>query len=604
MSHMGDLLSEMLMRYGVEFVFGMPGGQTAALHDGIARRAPAIQHILVRDERSAAYAADAYARMTGKPGLCDVTVGPGATKLPDGLVEALNASIPLIAIVGELPLDWTSLRSKGVASQGFDQFSFFKAITKETFIVPSAEAFPDLIRSAFRIATAPRPGPVVLIVPHEVMDAEWDEKVLPPVIDDRTISAPSIRYAPPEADLDAAARLFAAAKRPAIIAGGGVHGSGAADLLTNICDRLKPLVVTSLSGKGSVPETRDYAAGVLNPLGSAAAIELIKEADLIVWLGSKASQNTAMNWTLPLPGQATITIDADPLEHGRTFRPTVLLCGDVRTTLEALDGRLKSKPAKAWLARIAAVRDAQGKRIAQECADDSVPMQPPRIMAALAKRIGENDVVISDASWSAGWIGAYIPALKPGRQFLYARGQGGLGYSIPAAVGAGALKRKHGGRVVTVSGDGGHSFAIGETATLAQNGMPVVNIVLNNGTLGWLQMWQEFYFSNLRQSVDLGFNGKPNYAAVAEAMGLKGIQVRTPKDIDAALDAAFAHDGASVVEFLIDARATPIHSFRRRMTEPARKMVRPGTVYELRAWKVSPDLVAADADGGKPSKKR
>ena len=590
MPHIGDFLAEMLMQYDVDYVFGMPGGQTTALHDGISRRSPKIQHVLVRDERSSAYAADAYARLTGKPGICDVTVGPGTTKLPDGLVEALNASIPMIALVGELPLDWLSLRSKGVASQGFDQQAFLQSITKATYLVPSVEALPDLVRTAFRVATGPRPGPVALLIPHEVMDAEWDEEKIKVVIDDRHKQAPSVRYAPPRADILAAAKLIAAAKRPAIVAGGGVHAADAATLLTEICDQIQPLLVTSLSGKGTVPETRAYNAGVLNALGSAAAIDLIKEADLVVWCGSKASQNTALNWTLPLPTQATITIDADPLEHGRTFRPTVMLCGDVKLTLELLRDEVKAKPNKSWLARIAEVKAAQEERLGVEMAAESSPIQPPRVMRSVAERLTPNDVVISDASWSAGWIGAYIKSTVPGRRFLYARGQGGLGYAVPAAIGAGAVQSGTGGRVITVSGDGGHSYAIGELATLAQNGYRVINIVLNNGILGWLQMWQEFFFSNLRQSVDLGFGEKPNYAAAGDAMGLKGIQVRSAQDIDAALDEAFAFNGSSVVEILIDPRATPIHSFRRRLSQPERKMARPGTVYELRDWKISPSL--------------
>ena len=596
MQHVGDLVAEMLLRHEVEYVFGMPGGQTTALHDGIRNRAPAIQHVLVRDERSAGYAADAYARLTGKPGVCDVTVGPGATKLPDGLVEALNASIPMVAIVGELPLDWLSLRAKGIASQGFDQQAFFRSITKETFAVPSLAALPDLVRSAFRVATAPRPGPVVLIVPHDIMDAEWDGDTARIGHDDRSIHAPSMRYQPPEADLDRAARLLEQAKRPAIVAGGGVHGAGAAGLLTELCDRIQPLVVTSLSGKGTVPETRPWAGGVLNPLGSAAAIELAREADLLIWCGSKASQNTALNWTLPHEGQATITIDADPLEHGRTFRPSVALCGDVRLTLEALGARTRATPQQPWLERIAEVKGEEAEHAGNDMANDTTPLVPPHVMGQLAKRLGDDDVVISDASFSAGWIANYLPARRAGRYFLYARGQGGLGYSVPAAIGAGALLQKAGrGRVVTIAGDGGHSFSIGELATLAQHDYPVVNIVLNNGSLGWLQMWQEIFFKDLRQSVDLSFgDSRPDYAAAGDAMGLRGFQVRSADEVDAALDAAFAHPGASVVEFLIDPRATPLHGFRRRLAKGGGPSARPGTVYELRDWTVSPDEPGGD----------
>ncbi|WP_430511316.1 thiamine pyrophosphate-binding protein [Pannonibacter phragmitetus] len=158
MAHIGDLISEMLAQYGVELVFGMPGGQTTALHDGISRRTDRIRHVLMRDERNAAYAADAYARLTGKPGVCDVTVGPGANLLSAGFLEALNASIPMVGIIGELPLDWLTLKEKGIASQGFDQLKFFQSISKNAWLVPSVSALPEIIRTAFRTAVAPVRG--------------------------------------------------------------------------------------------------------------------------------------------------------------------------------------------------------------------------------------------------------------------------------------------------------------------------------------------------------------------------------------------------------------------------------------------------------------
>ncbi|MDF3608047.1 thiamine pyrophosphate-binding protein [Paracoccus sp. DMF-8] len=590
MAHMGDLVAEMLAQSGVEAVFGMPGGQTTALHDGISRRQNRIRHVLMRDERNAAYAADAYARLTGKPGVCDVTVGPGANLLPAGLLEALNASIPMIAIVGELPLDWLTLKEKGIASQGFDQLSFFKTCTKESYLVPSVAALPDIIRTAFRVATSPRPGPVAIIIPHDIFDAEWDGTSPAATVDDRTQRVPYLRSVAPAADIARAAALIRQAKRPALICGGGVHGSDAADIVTGFADRFGGLVVTSLSGKGAVPETRDYAAGVLNPLGSWAAIELVQEADLLVWCGSKVSQNTGMNWTLPRPEQATITIDCDPLEHGRTFRPTVPLLGDVREIVTALDAALGDPVARPeWLARIAEVKAEGEAAKAVEIASDSAPIQPPRVMAELAARLGDDDIVVSDASFSAGWIAGYIPAKRPGRQFLFARGQGGLGYSVPGAIGA--AETRPGTRIVTVAGDGAFSYTVGELATQAQFNQRVVNVVLNNGRLGWIQLWQEIFFKNVQSALLETDTVQPGFAAAAQALGLKGILVERAEDIGAALDAALAHDGPSVVEVRIDDRATPIHSFKRRMREGAdAPRARPGTVYKLREWKVSPDL--------------
>jgi len=591
--HAGDLLVEMLMEYGVEYVFGMPGGQTTALHDAILRNEDRIRHILMRDERNAAYAADGYARATGKVGVCDVTVGPGANLLPAGFLEALNASIPMIGIVGDVPLDWLSLKQKGIASQGFDQVAFLKTCCKDAFQVPSLTSLPELIRTAFRIATAPRPGPVALVIPHEIFDADWDPQTLPILTDDRTVHMPYLRSVAPPSAIEAAARLIARAKRPALVCGGGVHGSDAAQEVTAFADRLGACVATSLTGKGSVPETRAYHAGVLNPLGAEAAIKLVPEADLVIWCGSKVSQNTGLNWTLPTAGQATITIDCDPLEHGRTFRPTVPLLGDVRETILALDAALGDSRAATnpdWQARIAEVKAACDATRKAEMASDKIPIQPPRVMAEIASRLGPDDVVVSDASFAAGWISGYLLASRPGRNFIFARGQGGLGYSVPGAIGV-ATVLPQGAHVFTVAGDGGFSYTVGELATQAQYNQPIINVVINNGKLGWINFWQTFYFGKTI-SVDLEKQGSvPGYAAAATALGLNGIYVDKPDDIGPALDAALEHDGPSVVEIRIDDMATPIHSFKRRLAEPPQtERKRPGTVYKLRAWKISPDL--------------
>ncbi|MFV0514743.1 MAG: thiamine pyrophosphate-binding protein [Jhaorihella sp.] len=591
--HMGDMLAEMLIGYETEVVFGMPGGQTCGLYEGIGARRDRIDHVLVRDERNGVYAADAYARLTGKPGVCDVTVGPGATKLTDGFVEAMNASIPLIGIVGELPRDWAPLKAKGVASQGFDQLTFFKSISKEAFWVPTPESFQEIIRTAFRIATSPRPGPVAIIVPHDVMDHPWDPEAHPIMIDDRYIRAPSHRARALPDHLDAAARELAAAERPLIVAGGGVHASGAYDQLKELAHKTGAGIVTSLSGKGVIDEHDDMAMGVLNPMGSKAALDIAPEADLIFWIGSKASQNTANNWTLPTFEQSTIVLDDDPEEHGRTFRPTVSLFGDIRETLTELLPKVEKQERKAWKDQMDAVRDAQRDIIRADWENESLPIHPGRVLRKVAEKLTPEDIVISDASFSSGWIGQYLLAKSAGRHFLYARGQGSLGYSVPASLGA--AKTKPDQRILTVAGDGGSSFYIGELATQAQHNMKVVNLIFNNGIIAWLKIWEQIYYNGLRMSVDLESNhAKPSYAAAAPGLGLKGILVESIDQIDAALDEAFAYDGPSVVEVRTDPDATPIHSLRRRLENPKPEVKRPGTVYKLRDWKVSPSLVKGD----------
>lgn len=569
-------------------MFGQPGGQTAALYDGISRRGNNIKHVLVRDERSAAYAADAFARVTGRPGICDVTVGPGTTKLADGLVESYNASIPVIAIVGELPRDWAPYRERGVASQGFDQGAFLQTITKATLLVPSVSAVPQMVRSAFRIATSARPGPVALIVPHDVLDAAWVPDDASLEIDERYCRAPAYRPVAQPGSLQEAGALLTTARRPIFVVGGGVHGSRATTELVALVERLDAVVVTSLSGKGAVDETRPYAAGVLNPLGTRESLELVRRADVVFWCGSKVGQNTSYNWTLPLTKQATIHLDSDATELGRTFRPTVALNGDARATLAGLLEIVGDQHRPSWLREAAKARAVASRERATLETDDSVPIQPPHVMRELATRLAADDVVVSDASFSAGWVASHLLARTPGRNFLFARGQGGLGYAVPAAIGVAG--GRPGARVVTVSGDGAFAYAIGELATHAQQGLRTINLVLNNGSLGWLAIWQKLYFDGLRESVDLDSGARDrDYAAVARGLGCEGIRVDRPDELSRGIEAAFASRRPVVVDVRTDPMSTPVHSFRRRLSE-GKAYPRPGTVYELLPWVRSPTL--------------
>jgi acetolactate synthase I/II/III large subunit len=313
----------------------------------------------------------------------------------------------------------------------------------------------------------------------------------------------------------------------------------------------------------------------------------------VFWCGCKVGQNTSHSWQLPLPHQATIQLDIDPAELGRTFRPSAALHGDARATLTALANRVQERDRTAWRQLAAqAVGKAASARLADETSD-AVPIAPQRVMSELAARLRAGDVVVSDASFSAGWIAAHLPARRGARDFLFARGQGGLGYAVPAAIGACAARP--GDRVVTVSGDGGFSYAIGELATHAQLGTRSTHIVLNNGSLGWLAMWQRLYFGDLRLSVDLeGPSARPSFAGAAQSLGCPAFAVERPADLAGALDAALASDGPAVIEVRIDPAATPIHSFRRRLDEGG-TLPRPGTVVRVPAWHRSPSFAAPPA---------
>jgi acetolactate synthase-1/2/3 large subunit len=482
-----------------------------------------------------------------------------------------------------------------VASQGFGQVALLSAVTKSTLEVPSPAALPQMVRAAFRIATSGRPGPVALVVPHDVLDAEWDPDDAALLVDDRYRRAPAYRPVPETNSLAEAATLLCAARRPVIVAGGGVHSSRATQELKRLAECLGAVVMTSFSGKGAVDETVPYAAGVLNPLGTLASLELIRRADLSLWCGCKAGQNTSHNWTLPPPGQATIHIDADPAELGRTYRPTVALQGDAASTLAALADILErdvTPPVSDWPAEAAKVIErARRERTAEETSD-AVPIRPQRVMRELARHLRPGDVVVADASFSAGWVATHIPAMRAARDFLFARGQGGLGYAVPAAIGAAAARP--GDRIITVSGDGAFSYAIGELATHAQIGTKSVHVVLNNGTLAWLAMWEQFFFDGLRQSVDLeSKQNRPSFAGAARALGCEGITVEKPGELGDAFAMALTADRPTVVDVRVDPDSTPVHSYRRRLAEGG-SHPRPGSTYELPPWRISPEKIAGD----------
>jgi acetolactate synthase-1/2/3 large subunit len=450
-----------------------------------------------------------------------------------------------------------------------------------------------MVRAAFRIATSGRPGPVAIIVPHDVIDAEWAGDPTSTAADERYTRAPAYRPVASDDSVEAALALLRKARRPIIVAGGGVHASRATAEVAMLAERLDAVVVTSLSGKGAVDETGPRAAGVLNPLGTSESLELVRKADLVFWCGSKVGQNTSHNWTIPFANQVTIHLDADAIELGRTFRPTVALNGDAQTTLGAMLRSLPAKPRPSWRAEVARAKKHAASQRSEAEGSDAVPILPQRVMHDLASHLQASDVVISDASFSAGWIAAHIPARLAGRGFLFARGQGGLGYAVPAAIGAAVARPES--RVVTVSGDGGFSYCIGELATHAQHGLRTINIVLNNGSLSWLAMYQHLFFDGLRQSVDLeGERLSPDFAAVAEGLGCKGIRVERPHDLAGALDVAFAATKPVVVDVRTEQKVTPIHSYTRRLSE-GRHFPRPGTVYELVEWRRSPEDPPADS---------
>ncbi len=565
--HTGLQLVDLLLAYGVEVVFGVPGGQTMALYDGIAQRGPAIRHVLVRDERSGAYAADGLARATGRVGVCDATVGPGAAKLPSGLGEALNASVPVLALVSDLPRPMHAHRYRGAASQALDQAALLAPVTKWLGEVSAPEELPALVAEAFREAATGRPGPVALILPQDVLDARWEGKDAPPP-GSRAAEGryPAQRPEPDPGDVEAVARVLDSAQRPAVVAGGGALAADAGEALCALAERTGAAVATTLSGKGLVSEAHQLAVGVVGSLGTSAAAEIVGAADVVLLVGMKSGSGATFGWTLPRADQRVVQIDVDPLELGRAFPLEAGMLADARTALEALRGACSPAERPEWAERIAVEVERWREERAREAASDARPIAPQRVALALERLLGDDGFLVCDASLSSGWGGAYVEQRSPGRRILTPRGLAGLGWSLPAAIGV--ATELPGSRTVVLTGDGGLSYAVGELATLVQHELPVTVVVLNNSSLGWIRWYRRIAFGRGYEAEDFP---PTSFAAIAAAYGLTAERVEDPAELDGALDRAHAAEGPSLVEVVSDAWQTPIASHRRAVasSEPA-----------------------------------
>jgi acetolactate synthase-1/2/3 large subunit len=572
--HGGTLLTELLIQHGVELVFGLPGGQTYALYDGIGSRSDRIRHVLVRDERSSAYAADAYARFTGRVGVCDATVGPGTAKLPSGLSEAMGVSVPIVALVSDLPARLTQHRYRGAVSQALDQVALLRPVTKWVATVPDVQSMPDLVRQAFREATTGRPGPTALILPQDVLDAQLPRDLAASFgrTPDLALGSNSARFGtyppfrplPDPADIAAAVALLGRAERPVIIAGGGVHISGAHKELLQLAEHVSAGVATTLTGKGAIAEDHPLALGVMGSMGVPAAATVVDEADVVLLVGMKSGGGPTYTWTRPRRDQVVIQLDIDPLELGRVFPLAAAMLGDARAGLENLLtvlGAVAAQPdRKSWRTRI--IEHMSAWRVEREVAraNDNSPIWPQRVMAELEAALQPEDVLICDASLASGWGGVFLEQHLPGRRVVMPRGQAGLGYGVPAAIGAANADRSR--RTVVLAGDGALAYAVGEFATISEERLPVTVIVLNNSSLGWIRWYSRIRFNRGWESEDFA---DVDYSAIARAYGWLAHRVTKPADLKTALAAALASPLPSLLDVVTETWETPVAGHRRAL---------------------------------------
>jgi acetolactate synthase-1/2/3 large subunit len=570
--HGGALLAGLLAEHGVRYVFGVPGGQTLALYDAILDHQPALggvagseatlRHVLVRDERSAAYAADAYARITGRAGVCDATVGPGAAKLPSGLGEALGASVPVVALVSELPARLAPHRYRSAASQALDQAALLAPVTKWQATVPDAATMPALVRQAFREATTGRPGPVALFLPQDVLDSPA-KQIARLEGSARFGSFPAFRPAADPEDIAAAVAVLQGAQRPFVLAGGGVLHSGAGAELAALAEYLSAAVGTTLSGKGAVAEDHPLAVGVTGSMGTAAAAAALAEADVVLLVGTKAGSGATFDWTLPHDGQAIVQLDVDPAELGRAFPLAAAVLADARSGLRSLLAALgRPGDRTGWRARVAELTAAWRAERDAERASDAIPIAPQRVLAEIEAVLSGEDILICDASLASGWGGVYLEQRQAGRRVLCPRGQAGLGYALPAAIGVATAEPAQ--RTVVLTGDGALGYAVGELATVAELGLPVTVIVLNNRSLGWIRWYRRIHFGRGWEDDDFA---DVTFAEVAKGFGLGGRRVTDPADLAAALRDAGGLPGPALIDVVTEPWQTPMTAHRNAVAD-------------------------------------
>ena len=535
-----DIIVEMLVEYGVEHVFGVSGDTSISLYESLYDHRDRITHVLCRDERSASFAADAYARLTFKPGLCESPSGAGALYTVPGVAEANASSVPVIAFTSGIDL---ASEGKGTITE-LDHHVLYKSITKWSHFVKRYDKIPDALRRAFRVATTGRPGAVHVAFPQEVLNSEVPGGERDIYAEEACKGYPTYRGRAERRLVEQAADLLLNAARPVIVAGGGVINARAWSQLIAVAEAVSAPVGTTITGKGAIPEDHPLAIGVVGDNGYREyANEMVAGADLIFYIGCKTGSVTTVKWTLPDPRNAprVIHLDIDPQLIGNNYPTDVGLVGDAQLILGDLGAVLAARGPGAGgsgmrdevVAGISRSRADWWQSVAAPAASDQMPIKPQRVMAALSRVLPDDTVVIADAGTPTPYTSAYYDIRVPGRQVIIPRAYGGLGYAIPATIGAKIARPDQ--LVVGLSGDGSFGMCAGELETLARLGLPVVIVNFNNSCFGWIKAIQSIHSNGRYLGVDFS---TIDHAAVARAFGMEGLKVEAASELEEVLEQA------------------------------------------------------------------
>ena len=529
-----EIVCESLLKEGVEVIFGLPGGAVLPFYGALSGY-PQLRHILVRHEQAAAMAADGYARATGKVGVCTATSGPGATNLATGIAGAMMDSVPMVAITGQVPRPAIGRDS----FQETDITGITLPITKHNMLVLNIEDVAPAVKEAFHIARTGRPGPVLLDIPKDVLVGErwpfiWPDKVNLP------------GYNPPgEADavqVSQACELINQAQRPVILAGHGILISHAYAELKELAEKAQIPVITTLLGIGSFPTGHLLHAGMPGMHGMAYASLAIDNADLLISLGMRFDDRVTGRLSDFAPNAKVVHVDVDPSEFHKNVRATVPVLGELKQVLGQMLPQVERKTHLDWLQHIDTLR-AEHPSLHIRQTDELLPQYVLRQLSDITEG---NAIIVTGVGQHQMWAAQHY-AYKEPNTLLTSGGLGAMGFEVPAALGAKVGRPDK--AVWSIAGDGGFQMTMCDLATAVENNIDVKFAILNNGTLGMVRQWQDFFYD--KDYFATVYSGNPDFIKLAEAYGIPGIRITDKTQVATSIRQAMATPGPVVLDFIV-----------------------------------------------------
>jgi len=536
-----QIILQVLQEEGVEIIFGYPGGMTIDIYDDLAKSS--IKHILVRHEQGAVHAADGYARASGGVGVCLVTSGPGATNTVTGLASAFMDSIPIVVLTGQVP---TRLIGND-AFQEVDIVGITRPCTKHNYLVKDVENLARVLKEAFYIARSGRPGPVLVDLPKDVLQASTSYKS----IKETRMPSYNPTYEPNARQLPKAVKLIKESRRPMVLTGGGVILSGAAEELRTFSRKIQSPVAGTLMGLGAFPASDPLWLGMIGMHGTFRANMSSAECDLMIAVGVRFDDRVTGKIEEFAPKARIVHIDIDPTSIRKNIPVSVPIVGDCKITLQKLNQLLEKENEKdliqsrdPWLKLIEEWKATRQLSYDQKkCAN----IKPQYVIEMLSRMSNGKAIITTEVGQNQMWAAQYYQFDQPNR-FITSGGLGCMGFGLPAAIGAQIAQPDK--LVVDIAGDGSIQMNIQEMATAVQYGLPVKVVILNNRYLGMVRQWQELFYDRCYSCTDM--EHAPDFVKLAEAYGAVGLRATRPDEVESVLKEGLSLPRTVIMEFIVD----------------------------------------------------